>query len=139
MTILTALFCPGFATVDEDIEKDISLQLFYATVAATAANLGLIVISHTLSHHSLLVSSFFTLIVGFIPSFIILYFGVSFCESVSVQFLFSFCSVSVQFLFSFCSVSVQFLLFHNVYCVLFSKTKFLIIFIYHYYHNLLIL
>jgi hypothetical protein len=75
---LTSRILPtlGYATGNGGDDQDFSLNLFYATVAAAAANLGLIVISHTLSHHSLSVSSFFTLLVGFIPSFIVLYFGV---------------------------------------------------------------
>jgi len=73
--ILVIYFAIRYATGDGGDDQDFSMQLFYATVASAAANLGLIVISHTLSHHSLSVSSSFTLLVGFIPSFIVLYFG----------------------------------------------------------------
>ena len=67
----------GHLTSDDQTDEDFSLHLFYAAVATAVANLGLIVISHTLAHHSLTVASFFTLLVGFIPSFVILHFGVS--------------------------------------------------------------
>jgi len=94
--LLVIYFAIRHSTGDEEVDKDISLHLFYATVASTAANLGLIVISHTLSHHSLLVSSFFTLLVGFIPSFIILYFGKEILSPLHLIFVWS-CPILISY------------------------------------------
>ena len=63
--------------VGADENKDVNTTLLYASVAAAAADLGLVIISYTLSHHSLRVTSFFTLLVGVLPSYIIFHFGVS--------------------------------------------------------------
>ncbi|KAL5264155.1 hypothetical protein ACHWQZ_G005287 [Mnemiopsis leidyi] len=87
--ILTVYFVTRHLTSDDQTDEDFSLHLFYAAVATAVANLGLIVISHTLAHHSLTVASFFTLLVGFIPSFVILHFGREILSPLHLVFVWS--------------------------------------------------
>lgn len=52
------------------------LYLIYTCGAALAANIVLVVLSYTIAYHSLLITSLFMTLIGFIPSFTMLYFGV---------------------------------------------------------------
>ena len=72
--LLLIFFSIVYSTAEDD-EAKVWTSLLYAMAASTIANLSLVVISFTLAHHSILVVSLFTLILGYLPSFIIFHFG----------------------------------------------------------------
>lgn len=65
------------------------LYLIYTCGAALAANIVLVVLSYTIAYHSLLITSLFMTLIGFIPSFTMLYFGRSSLDLVHLVFVWS--------------------------------------------------